>query len=338
MVIMKHYFEAMELLTFAHRGEAKSFLKNDHFLPIPFLFDGLYKNENRFLLIHGEGIQNTSEKISVVCGAFKEQIHSIINLGVCGSLIENSFKIGEVYPIRTCYMEGEFKSFSTNYKTGIDIISAKERINKFEKAKSLSFFAPLVDREAWAVGSVCNLLNIPFYSFKMVSDYSNNEDICQLVSSQSEEISESLYNYFSQLKIECEKNNEVFENNLWTTTSQKRLFNSLTKKMELKGIKFDPSEHKFGNLTPKKRTGKILEEMEKKIFPFEASLKEKLENNTKNLRASNINVKFSKDFEDSSISLSFTVNNQQEFEKIISSLNSFSLQKTKDLLEGKIDV
>ena len=78
--------------------------------------------------------------------------------------------------------------------------------------------------------------------------------------------------------------------------------------------------------------------MEKKLFPFEGSLKEKLENNTKNLRASNINVKFSKDFEDSSISLSFTVNNQQEFEKIISSLNSFSLQKTKDLLEGKIDV
>ncbi len=328
----------MELLTFAHRGEAKSFLKNDQFFPVPFLFDGLYKNGNRFLLIHGEGIQNTSEKISAVCGAFKEQIHSIINLGVCGSLIEDSFKIGEIYPIRTCYLEGEFKSFSTNTKTGIDIISTKERINKFENAKSLSFFAPLVDREAWAVGSVCNLLNIPFYSFKMVSDYSNNEDICQLVSSQSEEISQSLYNYFSQLKIECPKNKEEVKNNLWTTTSQKRLFDSLTKKMKLKGIKYDPLEQNFGNLTPKKRTGKFLEEMEKKLFPFEAALKEKLENHIKNLRTSNINVKFSRDFEDSSISLSFTANNQQEFEKIIFSLNSFPFQKTKDLLEGKIDV
>jgi hypothetical protein len=43
----------MELLTFAHRGEAKAFLKNDQFSPVPFLFDGLYKNEHRFLLIHG---------------------------------------------------------------------------------------------------------------------------------------------------------------------------------------------------------------------------------------------------------------------------------------------
>ena len=108
--------------------------------------------------------------------------------------------------------------------------------------------------------------------------------------------------------------------------------------MELKGIKYDLSEQNFGNLTPKKRTGKILEEMEKKLFPFEAALKEKLEYHTKNLRISNINVKFSKDFEDSSISLSFTVNNQQELEKIISTLNAFSFQKTKDLLEGKIDV
>jgi hypothetical protein len=235
-------------------------------------------------------------------------------------------------------MEGEFKSFSTSSKSGVDIISAKERINKSDNAKSLSFFAPLVDREAWAIGSVCTLLNIPFYSFKIVSDYSNSEDICQLVSSQSEEISESLYKYFSQLKIEYPINKEEIKSNLRTTTSQRRLFNSLTKKMELKGIKYDHSEQNFGNLIPKKRTTKILEEMKKKLFPFEAALNEKLENHTKNLKTSNINVKFSKDFEDSSISLSFTVNNQQEFEKIISSLNSFPLQKTIDLLEGKIDV
>ena len=173
----------MELLTFAHRGEAKAFLKRDQFGPVPFFFDGLYKNDQRYLLIHGEGPQITSEKVSVVCGAFRNEIHAVINMGVCGSLKENDFKIGTIYPIRTCYKEDEFKSFSTANKTGVDIISSKERVMSPEKVKNLSYFAPLVDREAWAVGSVCQTLDIPFYSYKMVSDYSDNEDICQLVSS-----------------------------------------------------------------------------------------------------------------------------------------------------------
>jgi hypothetical protein len=328
----------MELLTFAHRGEAKAFLKNDQFSPVPFLFDGLYKNEHRFLLIHGEGLQTTSEKLAVVCGAFREKIHAVINLGVCGSLRENSFKMGEIFPIRTCYSEGEFKSFSTPSKTGVDIISSKERVKDLNYAKNLSFFAPLVDREAWAVGSVCHLLNLPFYSFKLISDYSDNEDICQLVSSKSEEISESLYNYFLQVKIENSNLIEKEKNNLWATTSQRRLYNSLSKKMELKGIKYDPSSLDSGNLAPKKRMSKILEDMEKNLFPFESGLKDKLEKHTQSLKDSKIDVKFSKDFEDSSVLLSFKIQNQKELEKIVSSLSSFPYQNIKDLLDGRIDV
>lgn len=328
----------MELLTFAHRGEAKAFLKNNQFSPVPFLFDGLYKNEQRFLLIHGEGPQITSEKLAVVCGAFRDKIHAVINLGVCGSLREKSFKMGEVYPIRTCYREGEFKSFSTPSKTGVDIISSKERVIDQDYAKNLSFFAPLVDREAWAVGSVCHLLNLPFYSFKLISDYSDNEDICQLVSSKSEEISQSLYNYFLQVKIEDSNLTEEVKNDLWATTSQRRLFNSLSKKMELKGIKYDTSVLDSGNLTPKKRMSKILEEMEKNLFPFEADLKDKLEKLTQCLRDSKIDVKFSKDFEDSSLLLTFKIQNQKELEKAVTTLNSFHYQNIKDLLDGRLDV
>ncbi len=327
----------MELLTFAHRGEAKAFLKNDQFSPVPFLFDGLYQNEKRFLLIHGEGPQITAEKVSVVCGAFRDKIHAVINLGVCGSLKENSFKIGEVYPIRTCYREGEFKSFSTLSNGGVDIISSKERVIDPDYAKNLSFFAPLVDREAWSVGSVCHLLDLHFYSFKLISDYSNNEDICQLVSSKSEEISKSLYHYFSQIKIE-DKVKELEKNDLWATTSQRRLFNSLSKKMDLKGIKFDPSNLDSVNLSPKRRMSKILEEMEKNIFPFETALKDELGKLTQSLKDSKIEVKFSKDFEDSSVTFSFKIQNQKELENALSSLNSFPYQNIKDLLDGRIDV
>ena len=328
----------MELLTFAHRGEAKAFLKNDQFLPVPFLFDGLYKNEHRFLLIHGEGLQTTSEKLAVVCGAFREKIHAVINLGVCGSLKENSFKMGDVYPIRTCYKEGEFKSFSTPLKNAVDIISSKERVLNQDYAKNLSFFAPLVDREAWAVGSICHLLNLPFYSFKLISDYSDNEDICQLISSKSEEISQTLYNYFLQVKIEDSSVKEEVKNDLWATTSQRRLFNSLSKKMELKGIKYDPSALDSGNLAPKKRMSKILEEMEKNLFPFEADLKDKLGKLTQCLNDSKIDVKFSKDFEDSSLLLTFKIQNQKELEKAVTTLNSFPYQNIKDLLDGRLDV
>lgn len=326
----------MELLTFAHRGEAKAFLKRDQFEPISFAFDGLYKNNQRFLLIHGEGSQVTSEKVSAVCGAFRDKIHAVINLGVCGSLNQEKFKIDSIFPIRTCYKEDEFKSFSTANKSGVDLICSKERILDLEKAKKLSWFAPIVDREAWAVGSVCHTLDIPFYAFKLVSDYSNNEDICQLVSAKSEEISEALYRYFLEIKID--HRSEERGGNSDGTVSQKRLHDSFLKKMELKGITPSPLNEDFKNLGPKKRMAKVLEQMEKDLFPFENRLRQRLNSLTQELRDAKIEVKFSKDYEDPTISLTTKVKSQKELDKIISALKSLPLKEIRDVFDGKINV
>ncbi len=325
----------MELLTFAHRGEAKAFLKNDQFEPIPFFFDGLYKNRERFLLIHGEGSQITAEKLSAVCGAFKGEIHAVINLGVCGSLM-NEFKIGSIYSIRTCYKEEEFKSFSTSNKKGVDIISSKDRVKDLKKAKNLSFFAPLVDREAWAVGSVCHTLNIPFYAFKLVSDYSSSEDICQLVSSKSEEISDNLYEFYSKIKIDIKE--DKIELPVEGTVSQKRLFNSLLKKMELKGISPNQNGDEFKNLEPKKRMAKRLEIMEKELFPFENKLNERLSILTQGLKDSKIDVKFSKDFENPSLFISTKLDSQKDLERVIAALNALPMKEISDSLDGNFNV
>ena len=40
----------MKLLTFAHRGEAQAFISSYQFKPVDFIFDGLLKSNDTFLL------------------------------------------------------------------------------------------------------------------------------------------------------------------------------------------------------------------------------------------------------------------------------------------------
>jgi len=335
----------MDLLTFAHRGEAKAFFKEFPFKPLSFAFEGLYKSSDYFLLITGEGVQSVSEKLSAVLGAFSE-IEKVFNLGVCGSLDEK-YTEGEIHPIRTCYLEKnsqmEFKSYTTSKNNGIDCISANKRVLDTQYAKYLSYFAPLVDREVWAIGSVSNLFKKPFYSYKYISDYADGEEICQVVSSRSQDISEALLNYFKDLNFSPKIMGIIPElKGLHFTTSQKRLYNSLVKKLEIKGLPLERIINLYEinalPLSGKQKAARVLKELEAALFPFNEKVKNELKDIITPIEEAGLKVKLPKNFEIDEIEIGSKIKNHQDLNKLINNLKEFPLEKIQKVFKGRVDV
>ena len=127
-----------------------------------FAFDGLYYSteHNLALLLTGEGVQSATEKLASVCGAKYNKIKEIINLGVAG-ILEDSPHLpwgyqGDKNNLSQPGQKMEFKSFSTGSQTSpfdlCDIVTSSQRPQKTDCERLLPF-APLVDREGWAIGS-----------------------------------------------------------------------------------------------------------------------------------------------------------------------------------------
>src|SRR4051812_3931267 len=97
----------MHLYTFAHKGEALPFIRKRKFSNIPFSLNGLHQNPDQdLLLITGEGLQRTTERLSAVCGVYAPHIKKIFNVGVAGILDKtSSLNLMDIVSIRTAYHE-----------------------------------------------------------------------------------------------------------------------------------------------------------------------------------------------------------------------------------------
>jgi purine-nucleoside phosphorylase len=92
----------MLLLTFAHKNEAHVFIERKHTLPVDFSFPGLYRGDDQLLLITGEGVTSTLQKLSTVCEYFGGKLHQVLNLGVAGSLTSD-LQVNQIYGIRKVF-------------------------------------------------------------------------------------------------------------------------------------------------------------------------------------------------------------------------------------------
>nr|NIP24013.1 hypothetical protein [Phycisphaerae bacterium]NIR93327.1 hypothetical protein [Gammaproteobacteria bacterium]NIW46580.1 hypothetical protein [Gammaproteobacteria bacterium]NIW98108.1 hypothetical protein [Phycisphaerae bacterium]NIX27828.1 hypothetical protein [Phycisphaerae bacterium] len=241
-----------KLLVFAHRGEAKVFIKRGHFQPVGFLFNGLYEREGELLLISGEGVQSTTERLSAVCAAYAKEIETVINMGIAGSLTQNTaegetepIELNGIYSVRTVYGDNgsdiAFRTFTSDDPNArIDCISANNRVLEDDDAQRLSWFAQLVDRELWACGSVCALFKLPFCSYKLVSDVAGQGTDCIDISHRAGEFSRRLYQFYGELTAQ-KKRVAKAENHEWqlpdafyATTTQRRQLASLLKNLTVK--------------------------------------------------------------------------------------------------------
>lgn len=345
----------LKLLTFAHRGEAQTFIRELKLKAVPFAFDGLYQNSDYLLLLTGEGVQRATERTSAVLGAFYNQISQIINLGVCATLSEQ-IKVDEIVSIRTIYREAdqrmEFKSFTTKDSGAVvDIITSHQRVLNEEYAKFLQSFAPLVDREAWAIASSAQNFHIPCYSYKLISDNAliKNKEICQVVKDMAEEFSDKLFQHFNSV-FQLEKNEDfefsIFSNKaFYFTVSQKRKYITIMKGLMIRNEseenildQINSNKIMTMDVLPKQRASILIDKIFSILNPFNTRLNDKIAQLTAPLTEANCQIKFTKDYEDNNFNIIARIEHPNNISKLKRSLENFDYDKLINVLSGEDDV
>lgn len=342
---------AKPLLTFAHRGEAQAFLRQRQFRSRAFFFDGIYESDRELLLLTGEGLQSTTERLAAVCGAFREEIGCVINLGIAGSLVPHCLP-GKIYPVRTAYGfrggQVQFKSYTgSDPGAEIDCISADQRILQADEAARLSHFAALVDRELWAAAAVCALFNLPFLAYKLVSDRAGEGEFCANIREQAGRFSEQLLQYYEALSLPAAEPPAAHTGSLpeefYLTTSQQRRLRTVLQHLKIKYPESDGQLlAKAGmasilemDINPKKRTTLLLENLDALLNPFNTRLRARLDALCRPLAEANCRVQFSRDYEDDRLELNALIEHPRHLEKLRRALASFDYDQVIRTLNGE---
>lgn len=337
----------MNLLVFAHRAEAKSFLSAGNFKPTSKrqdLLQGHLNDKPTYLLICGEGIHNAISSLSRSLGALEDQVTQVINYGVCGALRED-IELGSIHEIKTCYGQDEFKSF-THSNDRLDLMTSKQRVVSKELRSQLDNFAHLVDREAWGISYSCKEAKAPLRVFKVVSDFASDQEICSIVKESAPLWSDQMLAHY--LKLETSKENHKSDSILFSqdhfhiTTSQQRILKNLVRSLELKGHvldKIDLSGITKQKIRSKEKTKLLIEKLHSMLNPLDHKLQQDLNTLASHFRNQGINIRFDNDLENHNLHLSFTVKDQKHMSEIIKTLSNFNYDGLSLILDGKtIDV
>lgn len=363
------------LLSFAHRGEAKSFLQEFKWNSLTSEGD-LYTIEsspfskaNLSLVITGEGrdqvLVKLTRALTKLQSQWPEENFHLLNLGVCGHLKNHpqNFSRQDLILLKTCYaqrgeenQEMEFKSFSCdnslfeNDLKEADCVSTNIRVLNSKHALHLSHFAPLVDREVWAVGLVAQITQTPFSSLKVISDFADG-DICARVKEDTEIWSDLLLkSTLTLLKTVNDGGKSVIDENLWPelkehlhiTVSQERRLRLLLKALSLKGKSKELilKETKFTDLIqedlrPKDKTKIFLESLADLLNPLDKKLRLELEELTTDLKEAGLKVRFDQGHENEVLHFTTSIDSELQINKVVGALEGFDFQKFRSLVRGQ---
>ncbi len=199
----------MLLLTIAHHGEAQEFVKKKYTQSTDFYFSGVFRSDEDILLLTGEGIQNTTIRMTAVCTYFGNKIDRVINMGIAGGL-DSALQLNQIYGICGVYHELSddkeypyFKCVETHSK--MDCITACRRVNNNKYAEKLKNKAQIVDRELWAIGSVSAYFNLPFKSYKLISDFAGDTTDSVQIREKAFYYSKHLFDFYKNLSLTKEE-------------------------------------------------------------------------------------------------------------------------------------
>jgi nucleoside phosphorylase len=337
----------VNLLVFAHRAEAKSFISTGNFKPVPEVQDlllGELIDSPCYLLICGEGIHSAISTLSQTLGLLQKHDLTVINYGVCGALREGP-EIGNIYEIKTCYAQDEFKSF-THSNEALDLITAKQRVLESNLRNNLDNFAPLVDREAWGLSFSCKQGKVPLRIFKIVSDHAGEQEICTVVKENAPLWSDQMLSHYLKLEAtskELTKKELPFDQGIFhITISQERILTTLIRSLKLKHHdveSIDLSDIIKLKVRPKEKTKLLIERLHAIQNPLDHKLQSDLNELAAPYKHHGVSIRFDNDLEDEHLHLTFTVKDQKHMSEITNALNKFDYQKLKNILDGKtIDV
>jgi hypothetical protein len=224
--------------------------------------------------------------------------------------------------------------------------------------------APLADREAWGQAQVCQLLKIPFSSFKVVSDTTakppQDEKLCRLIQDQAKEFSEILFKEWESILNPSSNNGKTLEKkdpaNLlfheliknkyfhWTFSQQQKLSQILKR---LDGLKYS---HQFlkefmlkrsyekQDIQPKDRAKILLEDLAMIANPVQAGIKKRILNDLNQKHQNLVVVSFDPQLEEESLTIEFEVSNMKELERAQEELKKIQFQEFFSMLKGEFNV
>lgn len=355
----------MILLHFAHRGEAQHFITSLSLKASQEVFAGVYagnySNQQFMLLIAGEGLTNTHNKLSYLLG--KYPIKKVINLGIAG-VLDTSIKLDQVVGISTSYAFTDkplFHSYSihnSNASTNYSCISTNVRVLDDELAKKLLPFAPIVDRELWALASSCSSLGISFESYKYLSDYAGINTECLDIKNHASEFSQKLLAFYLN-NIENSQNTKTTKeiiskielpSDYHFTFTQKHQVSSLVHKLAnkwdveanevitlvLNDMKNE--EDSDNKMRPKEKSLKLIEKLEYSLNPLKSKIMQQLDKSVEDLKAAGAAIHFDRQLEKKEFQLRLNVNSQTNIEKLQQALSNFKFEHFSNVMDGEIDV
>lgn len=322
-------------------------------LPLPFVLGGAYKTENEYILITGEGIQNSTEKLGAFLALHHQEIKKIINFGVCG-LLDPGYKeyFEKLIQVRTVYLclkdQMEFKSYSLGQiekLIKLDCITHSDRTHKTD----LIPFGQVIDRELWAYCSVASKFKIELNSIKCVSDIVNEseDNICELVKEKANFYSDLFFEFYHENFSEAdivEEDNFPSSDSFFFSFSQKKRFISLCKKLEIKDISYDHLSIVIKELeskefqTKKHRTTALLLKMEEMLKPIKHILEEKINPFKEYFKDLDTNFSYDRSFESTSFQINSKIENEEDMILLSQKLREFPYKKWKEFFKGQIDV
>ena len=350
----------MLLLTFAHRPEAKAFIRYFKDLKPHPDQSNLYidQSNNLGLLITGEGCLNSALSLTRAL-TLDRSIHLIINLGVAGSLSKNISK-GEICVGRNVYFGQDANNKQMEYKSyplqkeieaevTYDIVTARERVLKPNERKYYSHFGDIVDRELWGLATAAKEIGRGIISIKIISDTNEDIDACQITRDKSDKFSHDLLQfYLANFQKEnwkkTKQNNSELENflhnhpHLFLTLAQKNLIKKYAKKVKLhKNLvsRIEQIIRENYKARPKDLATKVLNIVAHEYSPILHHLQGAAK---REIYRHNISeIKFSPDthFESNDISFHGKIRSKEDVEKIINQIKKISLSKWQATINGE---
>lgn len=325
----------------AHLGEAQGVIDSFNLKKTS---EGVYQNEQFVLVLTGEGPFEAATKTALALSAYN--ITKVLNLGIAGTL-DNQFKKGEIHPVRSIYLVQnlipQFKTFQS-FDKGLDCITSFERILDPDKAQFLKGIGTLVDREAWGVAFACKTKGVPFESYKLISDVAGTQNACEVIKGEAEEFAGLIKGFLKEkLQIKTKEFNLPGFYFTFTSTHQFHdLINKLSIKLELNQEQIleeiPLKDLRELEITPKERTKKLLQILDKKLDPVKSSLEQKKSDWMKTFEKSGIKVQTDPQWENPSVTFSFEATSDESLKEKIAALEKVSMTPFLKLMNGEFHV
>lgn len=336
----------MELLVFAHRAEAQEFIRRFSFRPKD-NSSSLYESAERLLLISGEGIYEVFSRIGQILG--KYPVEKVVNLGIAGSL-DPAIETGSFLSVRTVYCQSDqlqFQSFTlADPRAETDLITSSKRVLDDEYAATLSCFAPVVDRELWALAKTCSSAGIALYSYKLISDQAGSATACFDLKAKALEFSTALLEGYLALDDDpLLREESAIDYPVPMSFTQKARFRKTLSALKIsEGFDEDIFWKKTNRLIEgldkegapqKQKANTLLELMELELNPIKKSVKENFEKLAAPAKSIGAKLLFDKNFEKKKFTLQMDINGQKNIENLVEVLKGLRFSDFENVWSGE---